>query len=111
MSRKESLRGWEQLATVEILPECLENDLSKIRDEKVRDGIFDKIAILESEPGFGKPLKGSLKGHHRITYGRYRIVYRWDKARDHVLVWYVAPRDEDLYRLAETILRRFGKEK
>lgn len=84
---------------------CLSDDLAKIRDQRVREGIFDKIGILDREPGFGRPLRGVLRGHYRITYGRYRIVYRWDRGRDHVLVWYVGLRSEGLYELAEKILK------
>ncbi len=67
---------------------------------------MDKIAILEREPGFGRPLRGELGGHYRITYGRYRIVYRWDRTRNHVLVWYVGLRSEELYELAEKVLKQ-----
>ncbi|MGQ0570013.1 MAG: type II toxin-antitoxin system RelE family toxin [Armatimonadota bacterium] len=95
-------------ATVEILPECLREDLASIREEKVRDGIIHKIALLERDPLFGKPLGGPLSGHHRLTYGRYRIVYRWNQPRDHVLVWYVGLRREDLYRAIEHVARRRG---
>ncbi len=65
--------------------------------------------MLEREPGFGKPLSGELQGHRRLTYGRYRIVYRWNRERDHVLVWYVGARNERLYdEVAKRISRRLG---
>lgn len=94
------------MATVELHPECLRKDLGGIREEKVREGIIDKIAILVNHPGFGKPLKGQLNGHHRLTYGRYRIVYQWSQPRDHVLVWYVGLRNEELYGMIESVARR-----
>lgn len=94
------------MATVEVHTGCLADDLATIREGRVREGIFDKIAILEREPGFGRPLRGALRGHYRITYGRYRIAYRWDRTRDHVLVWYVGLRSEELYEFAEKILRQ-----
>ncbi len=94
------------MATVEIHPGCLSDDLAVVRDMRVREGILDKIAILEREPGFGRPLRGALQGHYRVTYGRYRIVYKWDRTRDHVLVWYVGIRREELYELAERILKQ-----
>ncbi len=94
------------MANVEIHPRCLAEDIARIPDEKVREGILDKIAILEKEPGFGRPLRGTLRGHYRTTYGRYRIVYRWDRTRDHVLVWFVDKRKEDLYALAEKLIAR-----
>jgi mRNA-degrading endonuclease RelE of RelBE toxin-antitoxin system len=95
-----------EMATVEIHSDCLADDLGEIRDARAREGILDKIAILEREPGFGRPLRGDLQGHYRITYGRYRIVYRWDRERDHVLVWYIGLRREELYELAEKILKK-----
>jgi mRNA-degrading endonuclease RelE of RelBE toxin-antitoxin system len=91
---------------IEIHPECLSNDLVPIRDDRVREGILDKISILEREPGFGRPLRGELRGHYRITFGRYRIVYRWDRAKEHVLVWYIGLRSEELYELAEKLLKQ-----
>jgi plasmid stabilization system protein ParE len=98
------------LATVEIHRECLEDDVAAIAGVRVREGVLDKIAILAREPGFGRPLRGTLRGHYRITYGRHRIVYRWDRERDHVLVWYVGLRSEELYEFAEKLLRRRGVE-
>ena len=86
--------------------DCLTEDLSPIRDARLREGILDKIAILERAPGFGRPLRGILRGHHRITYGRYRIVYRWERGRNYVLVWYIGLRSEELYTFAEKILRQ-----
>ncbi|MDR7434821.1 MAG: type II toxin-antitoxin system RelE/ParE family toxin [Armatimonadota bacterium] len=94
------------MAIVEIHPECLREDLSAIQDRTVIAGILEKISILKREPGFGKPLAGALLGHRRITYGRYRIVYRWDQSRNHVLVWYVGLRKEELYRAIESAARR-----
>lgn len=94
------------MATVEIHPDCLAEDLHAIREKRVREGILNKIAILEREPGFGRPLRGELLGHFRITFGRYRIVYRWDRERDHVLIWHVGLRREELYGLAEKLLMR-----
>jgi mRNA-degrading endonuclease RelE of RelBE toxin-antitoxin system len=94
------------MVTVEIHPECLREDLSEVSDDRIRDGILSKISILEKEPGFGKPLtRGPLHGHYRMTYGRYRILYRWSRSRDHVLIWYVGLRKEDLYALAERVAR------
>ncbi len=94
------------MATVHVHPKCLAEDIVPIPEQKVREGIIDKIAILEREPGLGRPLRGDLRGHYRTTYGRYRIVYRWDHAKDHVLAWFVGQREEDLYALAEKLLRR-----
>lgn len=94
------------MASVEIQRDCLAEDLGGISDAKVREGILDKIAILEREPGFGRPLRGGLKGHYRITYGRYRVVYRWDREQDRVLVWYVGLRSEELYEIAERFWKR-----
>jgi predicted DCC family thiol-disulfide oxidoreductase YuxK/mRNA-degrading endonuclease RelE of RelBE toxin-antitoxin system len=104
------IQRW-QWSTVEIHPDCLGEDLAAIRDGRAREGILDKIAILEREPGFGRPLRGVLHGHYRITYGRYRIVYRWGRASDHILVWYIGLRSEEHYRLADRILRQRGVEK
>jgi len=94
------------MATVEIHPDCLADDLEGVRDSRVREGLLDKIAILEREPGFGRPLRRELRGHFRITFGLYRIVYRWDRARDHVLVWYIGLRSEEFYELAEKLLEK-----
>lgn len=47
---------------------------------------------------------------YRITYGRYRIVYRWNRERDHVLVWYVGLRSAELYEAVEKLLRKPRRE-
>ncbi|MBI4277403.1 MAG: type II toxin-antitoxin system RelE/ParE family toxin [Armatimonadetes bacterium] len=93
------------MATVEIHPTCLAEDLASIPGS-IRAGIFNKIAVLETDPRRGRPLTGKLRGHRRITYGRYRIVYRWDQAREHVLVWLVGLRAERLYAVAESVSRK-----
>lgn len=92
---------------VEIHPDCLELDLAEVRDQRTLEDVLGKIAILQDRPDFGKPLtRGMLRGHHRLTSGRYRILYRWDRDRDHVLVWYVGLRSGELYERAERLLRR-----
>ncbi len=95
-----------KMATVEIHPQYLTEDLARISEPNVRRGIFDKLAILAKEPDLGRPVRGDLPGHYRTTYGRYRIVYRWDRSREHVLVWFIGQREEDLDALAEKLLRR-----
>jgi mRNA-degrading endonuclease RelE of RelBE toxin-antitoxin system len=59
---------------------------------KARTGIIAKADELAScnNPGKAhKPLKGPLQGYSRLTYGRYRAIYRVDEeelANDDVLI-------------------------
>ncbi len=97
------------MATVEIAKRCLDEDLSDLPEE-TQDGILKKIAILATDPEYGKPLVRELKGYRRLTYGRYRIVYRYHPRSDSCFVVLVGVRKgaetEDVYaqlrqRLAE----------
>ncbi len=88
--------------------------------KKVQAGLLAKADELQlgGDPRkFHKPLTGPLGGHYRITYGRYRAIYRVDEERGAggnvvvtVTVTFVAcgtrrehSRD-DVYRVAEKLI-------
>ena len=53
------------------------------------DRALDRLA---AEPAAGKPLAGPLAGHRSLRVGSLRIVYRYEEARQEVLVLDVAQR-------------------
>lgn len=87
---------------------------------KVRAGLIAKADELEgcdNPDAVHKPLVGPLAGHHRITYGRYRAIYkvvREELANGDVLytatVYFIAAgirkehSKDDVYRLAEKLV-------
>lgn len=73
------------MATVEITQRCLDEDFSGL-SETAQARILEKLKVLIGNPEFGKPLVRELKGLRRITYGRYRIIYRFHKPSDSVFV-------------------------
>jgi mRNA interferase RelE/StbE len=88
---------------------------------KVRRGLLDKANELKtaSDPAaVHKPLTDVLQGYYRISYGRYRAIYRVDREKGQggmvvlrVRVLFVAAgiRKEgdkgDVYRLAQRLVR------
>lgn len=73
------------MATVEIAERCLDDDFPGL-PETAQVRILEKLKVLIGNPEFGKPLVRELKGLRRITYGRYRIIYRYHKPSDSVFV-------------------------
>lgn len=88
--------------------------------KKVRLGLLEKAdALADCDPRAAhKPLTGPLQACYRITYGRYRAVYRVDEERRaaggrvlHLRVLFIVAgiRKEhdknDIYRLAEKLVR------
>lgn len=87
---------------------------------KVRRGLLEKAGELKTcaDPRTAhKPLVGPLEGYYRITYARYRAVYRVDEEKlasgnvvVRIKVLFVAAgkrkeRDrKDIYRIAEKIV-------
>jgi|GEM_PF-5545060 mRNA-degrading endonuclease RelE of RelBE toxin-antitoxin system len=55
--------------------------------EKVQMGLRRKLLDFGITPAIGKPLVGSLKGYHRVTYGRLRTIATVsEKAADGAMV-------------------------
>jgi len=93
--------------------------------KKVQRGLLEKAdELTHGDPrGAHKPLIGPLQGCYRITYGRYRAIYRLDEQRKagggallHLKVLFIAAgiRKEhdknDIYRLAEKLVRFLSDE-
>lgn len=88
--------------------------------KKVRKGLFEKANELRncSDPqNAHKPLVGPLKGYNRITYDRYRAIYKCQSetlasgdVHVHIFVYFVAAgiRKEgdkkDVYQFAKRLL-------
>lgn len=88
--------------------------------KKVRIGLLEKAdELIHCDPRVvHKPLTGPLQGCHRITYGRYRAIYRVDQEGKsggrttlRLLVLFIAAGirkrhdKNDIYRLAEKLVR------
>jgi mRNA-degrading endonuclease RelE of RelBE toxin-antitoxin system len=87
--------------------------------KKVQRGLLEKAdELTQGDPRDAhKPLSGPLQGCYRITYGRYRAIYRIDEQRKaggsllHLKVLFIVAgiRKEhdknDIYRIAEKLMR------
>jgi mRNA interferase RelE/StbE len=86
--------------------------LTAITDRRMRERIRDRIDGLVVDPELqGKALLGELKGYRslRAAGQRYRIIYRVSQRYVEVLVVALGRRvegsREDIYRLAQRLLR------
>jgi mRNA-degrading endonuclease RelE of RelBE toxin-antitoxin system len=100
--------------------ETAKQGLAKL-PRKARRGLLDKAAGLrnvDDPTAVHKPLIGPLGGYYRITYARYRAIYKVDKEtlpNEGMLVYIrvlfvaVGTRKEgdknDIYRFAQRLLR------
>jgi len=75
------------MATVRVTLRCREEDLPHL-SKRVQASLVKKLAVLRSEPNYGKPLWGPLKPYRSVRLGRYRVVYRYEPETD--VVWIVA---------------------
>lgn len=48
----------------------------KIKNNKLRVRITNKLKKLRENPFLGKPLRYSAKNHRSLRIGKYRIIYR-----------------------------------
>jgi mRNA interferase RelE/StbE len=71
-------------------------DRMKMLPKHDRKSIYDKIDDLKKDPRPSgiEPLHGQWKGHFRIRYGNYRIIYSIHDAKLIVYVVKVAKRGE-----------------
>ncbi len=97
---------------IEITPTALEA-LEAIADRRTRNVIIRRIDALAEEPEkLGKALRGLLTGFMstRAARQRFRVVYRVDAKKEHVVVYMIGIRKEgsrhDVYELAEHLVRR-----
>ncbi len=51
---------------------------------RIRAAIEQRLMV--DPVSYGKPLRGSLRGHRRLRVGDWRIVYRIDAARSAVFI-------------------------
>lgn len=51
----------------------------KIKDNKLRVRINNKLKELRQNPNLGKPLRYSHKNHRALRIGKHRIIYRIEK--------------------------------
>lgn len=79
------------MATVEIAQRCLDEDFADLPD-KVQHGILKKLEILATSPEYGKPLVQKFGGLRRMTYGPYRVLYRYHQQSETVFVLVVGLR-------------------
>ena len=107
MSERANIR-WAQTAA---------DALRRIGSQTVRQKLYAKVEDLlrhERPESIGKPLRDELQGYYRITYSRYRILYRVARAATVpiVEVALVGIRKEgdkrDIYQVAYR-LRRQGR--
>ena len=96
------------MTTVRVALRCKEEDLPDL-PKRIQATLVSKLAILQSEPRYGKPLWGPLKQYRSIRLGRYRIIYRYEPETD--VAWVVAvgirgagSRD-DIYSKVSKLLR------
>lgn len=96
------------MTTVRMTLRCKEEDLPDL-PKRVQASLMSKLAVLRSEPHYGKPLRGPLERYRSIPSGRYRIIYRYESETD--VVWVVAigirkaGNRDDIYARASRLLR------
>lgn len=75
--------------------EAVSSDISII-PKNIRKSIKSAIKErLANDPyNFGKPLRYSWKGHRRLRVGDYRIVYKVEEDKKHVLIIAIKHRKE-----------------
>jgi len=52
-----------------------ETEFRKIKDKGMKDKLKKQIAKIIENPGFGKPLRYSMKGERTIYVKPYRLIY------------------------------------
>jgi mRNA interferase RelE/StbE len=52
------------------------DDVRKTRDRALKEKLEKQIAKVAEDPGFGKPLRFSLKGEWSIYVRPYRLIYK-----------------------------------
>jgi mRNA interferase RelE/StbE len=80
---------------VEYHPEVKKKDLPGI-PKNVRERIRKAIEtrLLGSPASAGKPLRQSLKGHHKMRVGDYRVIYRVDEDANKIFIFIIGNRKE-----------------
>jgi len=58
-----------------LLTATAKKNLRKL-DKKYRSAVEKALSRLKENPRTGEPLKGELKGHWKLRFSRYRIIYR-----------------------------------
>lgn len=74
------------MAEVQITHRCRERDVPSLPKD-VLATFIERLDILAANPEHGKPLQADLKRYQSVRLGRYRIIYRYDRASD--VVWWV----------------------
>jgi mRNA-degrading endonuclease RelE of RelBE toxin-antitoxin system len=86
----------------------LDEDFTQLT-EKAEEGILKKLEVLKASPDYGKPLTHEFAGLRRLTYGQYRIVYRYHQQSDTVFVILVPLRKggdiDDIYSMMHRLLQ------
>jgi len=95
-----------------ILTAEAQNNLTAIKNPVLREQIIKKVDILAEYPESGKPLCGILSGYRslRAARNRYRIIYKFLRNEDKVVVIAIGIRKgddfSDVYRSLERIIKR-----
>ncbi|MGA2784389.1 MAG: type II toxin-antitoxin system RelE/ParE family toxin [Candidatus Bathyarchaeia archaeon] len=62
-----------------IIPtDKFKDDVKKIRDKAVKEGLQKQIGKVSEDPNFGKPLRYDLRGEWSIYVKPYRLIYKVD---------------------------------
>ncbi|MEA3339956.1 MAG: type II toxin-antitoxin system RelE/ParE family toxin [Chloroflexota bacterium] len=75
------------MTAIRMTLRCKNEDLPDL-PKKVQASLVNKLAVLQFDPRYGKPLWGPLKQYKSLRLGRYRIIYRYELESD--VVWVVA---------------------
>ena len=60
----------------------LEKQIEKIKENKLKNKIFNKIRQAKENPEIGKPLRYSFRNHRSLRIGKHRIIYRFDEEKE-----------------------------
>ena len=60
--------------------------------ERIRKAI--EMRLFVDPISAGKPLRQSLKGHHKMRVGDYRVIYRVDEDKNKIFIFIIGNRKE-----------------
>jgi mRNA interferase RelE/StbE len=72
----------------------------KRMDSRIKAQLLEKLEKLAEDPENApnvKAMEGEYEGLHRMRHGDLRVIYKWDKPQDTILILTIGPRG-DVYK-------------
>ena len=81
------------------------NEIGRQLSPEIRKAAKAALRELAENPDLGKELQAELGGFRFYRFMRYRLVYKIDSERKHVLVWAIGHRRDIYENLGDNILK------